>query len=846
MKPHAMEEVLSGRDDSYLLPFFWQHGADESTLRHGMNVIRSTGIREVCIESRPHPDFCGPRWWRDMDIILDEAQKLAMRVWVLDDKQFPTGFAGGLIVSKYPEHHRRFLRYYAIDVMGPEPHASFLIDPLVVHDGGQLEAVVIGRRLDEGADWAHAKPDLDGLQDVTEKVMDGVLSLPIPEGLYSVVVVYSAPDRQIDLLNPISRAAVACQIEGCYEPHARHYAHLFGKTFAGFFSDEPQFANGGWNSLPGKDIPYPFSEELREALTEMLGADYRRLLPTLWLDGDASTAVFRYAYMDTVSRLYGEIMCGTLGDWCHRHGLLYIGHQVEDNNSHGRLGSGPGHFFRAQSAQDFAGMDIVMHQIHPGYAGISRHWHSGHTLTDGEFFHFALAKLASSAARLDEKKKGRALCENFGAYGWMEGTRLMKFLADHCLVRGINRFTPHAFTDSRFPEWDSPPHFYAQGHNPQFRNMAPLFRYMNRMCHLFDGGVRVTKVMVLYHADAEWWGEAMLSQKPMRVLMEHQIDFDVLPCDAFSGDDWREYRALVIPSARALPASFRQCLDVLAESGVDIWYIDRKPERTTDGRPCVDWPGKIVSLDGLSARLEEYKTVCVSPAVHSLRAMHYEQGEQSFFMLMNEAKNLTVEFDLSLPEKPPYGRYDGMNNVLYRQESDGRKLRMSLRPCEAVVLTAGIAVNACSVWKDSVHKATVIPGPWRISVSEAEDYPEFAFYTKSDRLFDVNSPEHLPRFSGTIRYEAQFETPDVSGAYGLILNDVYEQAQVWVNGTYAGLCVAEPYRYDLTGLIRQGKNALIIEVTNTLAKQQMDFSSAIVPQEPGGLLSEPKLIRWRN
>lgn len=41
--------------------------------------------------------------------------------------------------------------------------------------------------------------------------------------------------------------------------------------------------------------------------------------------------------------------------------------------------------------------------------------------SNGEFYHYALAKLASSAAHLDPVKKGRAMCEAFGAYGWNEG-----------------------------------------------------------------------------------------------------------------------------------------------------------------------------------------------------------------------------------------------------------------------------------------------------------------------------------------------------------------------------------------------------------------------------------------
>ena len=57
-------EALNGKQGNYILPFFWQHGEDEETLREYMGVIQDMGIRAVCLESRPHPDFAGPKCGR--------------------------------------------------------------------------------------------------------------------------------------------------------------------------------------------------------------------------------------------------------------------------------------------------------------------------------------------------------------------------------------------------------------------------------------------------------------------------------------------------------------------------------------------------------------------------------------------------------------------------------------------------------------------------------------------------------------------------------------------------------------------------------------------------------------
>lgn len=79
-----VKEILDGSYENHIFPFFWQHGEDEKTLREYMKVIDEANCHAVCIESRPHPDFCGKKWWEDMDIILDEARKRNMKVWIVD------------------------------------------------------------------------------------------------------------------------------------------------------------------------------------------------------------------------------------------------------------------------------------------------------------------------------------------------------------------------------------------------------------------------------------------------------------------------------------------------------------------------------------------------------------------------------------------------------------------------------------------------------------------------------------------------------------------------------------------------------------------------------------------
>ncbi|MCF0128978.1 MAG: hypothetical protein HUJ70_10415, partial [Pseudobutyrivibrio sp.] len=61
--------------NNHILPFLWMRGEDEATLRREMEKISECGIGAVCLEARPHKEFCKEGWWHDVDIIIEEAKK---------------------------------------------------------------------------------------------------------------------------------------------------------------------------------------------------------------------------------------------------------------------------------------------------------------------------------------------------------------------------------------------------------------------------------------------------------------------------------------------------------------------------------------------------------------------------------------------------------------------------------------------------------------------------------------------------------------------------------------------------------------------------------------------------
>ncbi len=77
-----------------------------------------------------------------------------------------------------------------------------------------------------------------------------------------------------------------------------------------------------------------------------------------------------------------------------------------------------------------------------------------------------------------------------------------------------------------------------------------------------------------------------------------------------------------------------------------------------------------------------------------------------------------------------------------------------------------------------------------------------------------------PNYSGVGAYSQSFEVPQkyaVGARLFLKLSEVHECCRVLVNGEEAGVRLWAPWRVELTGLVRPGRNELTVEVANTAA-----------------------------
>jgi hypothetical protein len=341
----------------------------------------------------------------------------------------------------------------------------------------------------------------------------------------------------------------------------------------------------------------------------------------------------------------------------------------------------------------------------------------------------------------------------------------MKWLMDHLLVRGVNRFIPHAFSP-KFPDPDHPPHFGAEGRDPQFEGFAKLMGYVNRVVHLLEGSVHQASCAVLYHAEAEWMNgnDIMLTQKPAKLLYDAHLDYDILPLDTLReaakiGDaqllvNEETYHCLVVPRSPLLPEDGIAALNKLAAAGLPVYYMDAAPRGIKN--PLV------LPLEKLTETLiqQDMTDVIVDGDFPLLRISHWVRGKYHYFMLFNE----NVRSAKTLIHFPCSG--SGLVLNLLDEIStahEGKDLAIDLSPYESMMVVYGEELPKPNSQTHHFSSVETLVLKWDIELCNTVSQKGiFKPYRQNAELHNITGPDAVPNFSGIIRYKGTFNLADMS------------------------------------------------------------------------------------
>ena len=800
-------------------------------------------------------------YFRALDMLTAACREQGMCFWLEDYAPFPTGSANGAYQeAEYAERNKLYIDERHMDLCGPVEGAVVRIDSLQnvvygkamhrfakVDPSGRKRVGIVACRLKENpADPASVLlEDKSALRlDGYEK--DGFLKWDVPKGRWRIFVLYTTREAsgRAHFMNLLSRESVALEVEKVHKPLYEHLKEELGKTWIGFFYDEPEIGNAGGDAvfdffmLPGRRTKdktdcnvYAWSSEMPGEM-EKREPDWVLGLPYLWYDGTEDHKEYRGHYMDAVSSLVRENYNGQVYDFCRERGVCYIGHVLEDENCHTRQGCGPGHYFRQQYYQDEAGIDVIAGQILPGRDhGAS--WY-GVVNADGEFYHYGLAKLASSEAHINPVKKNRAAAECFAMYG-QQGLSERKFLLDHLLVNGVNRMLL-----AELPTYEASRDY-----------AGALVSYTDRLCRLLRTAKPVIKTAVLYHAQAEWReGEkAQKFQRPGAVLARNQISYDVIPEDVFAFPERYQarladglsvngnaYEALILPGCGSLPAAAEDFVRHCAETGFPVFFVDRLPDALKE--LVGEYANlTLTPLAGLAEAVSG--AICPDIAVKSpkkqwIRYSHVTDGSGQYYLLHNEAPDGGTECEAVLPAEGQVELWEPLSGIrmVPEQEAlgDGRvRICFRLGRYEMKVLYCPKdrmeGAEALEIRGKALHRAgwqLELPDGRRVeteagSLPRPEDFLGYDFYGK---------------LCYRTVYKAEGPLPVL-----LELGSASDCCEVFLNSQSLGKRPASPYLYDVRGAVREGENELLIELYTSGANVKNERKIFGIPMD--GLTALP-------
>ena len=127
--------------------------------------------------------------------------------------------------------------------------------------------------------------------------------------------------------------------------------------------------------------------------------------------------------------------------------------------------------------------------------------------------------------------------------------------------------------------------------------------------------------------------------------------------------------------------------------------------------------------------------------------------------------------------------------------------------------------NSGSKKVENKQNPQIIEGPWKISFTKGWGAPD-STVLPGLTSWTEHKNKGIKYYSGIGKYQKPF-VYEMNGTLSederiyIDLGDISEIAEVWMNGQSLGITWAKPFKFDVTGMIKNGENILTVEVANT-------------------------------
>jgi len=688
---------------------------------------------------------------------------------------------------------------------------------------------------------------------ITEKVRaNGMLDWAAPSGDWTLYAIFNGKTGQ-----KVKRAApggAGYTLDHFSSDAVDHYLARFDKALVNEEMGVRAFYNDSYEVYGADWTPGFFGE-----FKSRRGYDLRLYLPKLLADsGDTQVARIKSDYRETIGDLLRENFTTRWTAWAHDRGAK------TKNQAHGS----PANLLDLYATVDIPEMETFGSSDFP-IPGFK----SGIKPKSGDKPDPVLMKFPSSAAHL--MGKPLVSSETFTWLGEHFRSSLAQFKpeVEQCFLAGINHVFYHGITyspqDIPWPGWL----FYASVNmvptNSWWSHSRGLNTYITRVQSILQSSSVDNEVLLYwpiydvwddpkgrmkaltYHNVEDWLHPSAFYRSAI-VLMDngYGVDFvsDRLLADmqAVNGKlqspGGNRYRVLLIPAARRIPLETLAKIKELAEMGATVVF-EELPE---DVPGFGDYERRSRSFKQAVNSLPSIRNVHVIPDVISgleniglsgepivqegIRFIRLKSGDKTSYYLVNHGnKDMDKEVvfnakgNYALLMDPQQGDFGWCHA---ERQGDRVKVRLQIRAGESLFVQFADKEDSRSgqirwnYW-GSVDEVINPEGGWKLTFIKGgpqlpanQKFREPVFWTSL-------SGEAYSSFSGTAAYETTciIDAVDSTGRYDLVLDDLAESAQVWVNGEDAGFIWSVPYHLEISKYLRPGKNTLRIEVANLMANR---------------------------
>ena len=266
------------------------------------------------------------------------------------------------------------------------------------------------------------------------------------------------------------------------------------------------------------------------------------------------------------------------------------------------------------------------------------------------------------------------------------------------------------------------------------------------------------------------------------------------------------YSGLIIPGSGRMPQALKEHLEALKAQGAHIIYGINDTEMKKAAKPEI-----------MRTKL-------------GLRAIRRSNATGHHYFIANLTPNdvdemiaLTVDFnDAAL--------FNPMTGEIHQASIDGKKVRISLRSGESVILQT---YKKTANWKELKPSAPITPheapitlgNKWTLAFVEEAPKVEQTFQLDKVQTWETldNDAAKVTMGTGVYTTTLTLTKAQAEKQWTIDLGDVRESARVYINGTFIGCAWAVPYVLDTKNTLKAGNNEIRIEVTNLPANRIADL-----------------------